>query len=194
MAIEHPACPQCGYDLHGIPEIRCPECGFRFDKAALRDLAEAAEYYRIAAARNVVIRTALALVLGMPFLCAVAGLRGSVLLVLLGIAYLAAFAVWVWYRDVGPHALPHLPIWFVGFAFALTLLHLLLPRVAVACGIIVLAWAWWARLRGWPALYDLRNSPSAEFRKTVQRHSLIATFVLGAATVTALLAWAATPL
>ena len=94
MEKEHPACPQCGYDLHGIPEIRCPECGFRFDKAALRGLAEEAEHCRLTAARTVVVRTALALVLGMPFLCAIAGLRGSVLLVVLGIAYLAAFAVW----------------------------------------------------------------------------------------------------
>ena len=191
MEPEHPACPHCGYDLHGIPEIRCPECGFGFDKAALRDLAEMAEYCRLAAARTVVVRTALALVLGMPFLCRVGGLHGSALLALLGITYLAAFVVWVWCQDVGPHALPYLPVWLVGFAFVLTVLDMLLPRVAVAGKIIVLAWAWWARLRGWPALYDRRNSPSAAFRKTVQRHSLIASSVLVGATVVALIGWAA---
>ncbi len=35
-------CPQCGYDLRGIPEERCPECGFGFDVPALRDLAQRA--------------------------------------------------------------------------------------------------------------------------------------------------------
>lgn len=25
-------CPACGYDLRGLPEPRCPECGERFDR------------------------------------------------------------------------------------------------------------------------------------------------------------------
>lgn len=27
-------CPGCGYDLHGLPEPRCPECGRPFERAA----------------------------------------------------------------------------------------------------------------------------------------------------------------
>ena len=30
-------CPLCGYDLRGLPEDRCPECGHAFDPASLRD-------------------------------------------------------------------------------------------------------------------------------------------------------------
>jgi hypothetical protein len=26
-------CKKCGYDLHGLPETRCPECGSNFDPA-----------------------------------------------------------------------------------------------------------------------------------------------------------------
>lgn len=33
-------CPQCGYDLFGIPEDRCPECGFGYQRAAIRNLAD----------------------------------------------------------------------------------------------------------------------------------------------------------
>ena len=38
-------CPRCAYNLHGIPEHRCPECGFGFDRPAVRDLAD--EYVRV---------------------------------------------------------------------------------------------------------------------------------------------------
>lgn len=31
-------CPDCGYDLRGIPEGACPECGFRYDRQAVRSL------------------------------------------------------------------------------------------------------------------------------------------------------------
>jgi hypothetical protein len=30
-------CPMCGYDLRGLPEARCPECGLRFQWDELRD-------------------------------------------------------------------------------------------------------------------------------------------------------------
>lgn len=30
-------CPACAYNLYGIPPRRCPECGFRYDRAALLD-------------------------------------------------------------------------------------------------------------------------------------------------------------
>ncbi len=32
-------CPRCGYNVRGIPEDRCPECGFGFQRAAIRSLA-----------------------------------------------------------------------------------------------------------------------------------------------------------
>jgi hypothetical protein len=36
-ADEHLACPLCDYDLRGLTEARCPECGYAFDWAELRD-------------------------------------------------------------------------------------------------------------------------------------------------------------
>lgn len=32
---EHPACSECGYNLTGLVEARCPECGRPFDEADL---------------------------------------------------------------------------------------------------------------------------------------------------------------
>jgi hypothetical protein len=34
---EHLACPLCDYDLHGLVDPRCPECGYAFTWAELRD-------------------------------------------------------------------------------------------------------------------------------------------------------------
>jgi hypothetical protein len=34
---EHVSCPLCEYDLHGLVEPRCPECGYRFDWPDLLD-------------------------------------------------------------------------------------------------------------------------------------------------------------
>src|SRR3954470_18282871 len=38
-------CPICDYDLRGLPEPRCPECGFRFTWEELRDPRRHAHRY-----------------------------------------------------------------------------------------------------------------------------------------------------
>lgn len=39
-AATHIHCPQCGFDLHGLPDDhRCPECGFGYQKQAIEQLA-----------------------------------------------------------------------------------------------------------------------------------------------------------
>ncbi len=35
MKCDSLCCPRCGYDLRGLPEPRCPECGEPFDPAEL---------------------------------------------------------------------------------------------------------------------------------------------------------------
>lgn len=44
-------CPICEYDLHGLPEPRCPECGFAFDWADLqREQEEYPDFFETARA------------------------------------------------------------------------------------------------------------------------------------------------
>ncbi len=47
MSKEHLYCTQCGYNLRGIPENRCPECGFGYDRGAIRgpSISEACNRY-----------------------------------------------------------------------------------------------------------------------------------------------------
>lgn len=42
-AIKPGHCRECGYDLEGLPESRCPECGSSFDPEELFDTEEAGE-------------------------------------------------------------------------------------------------------------------------------------------------------
>lgn len=45
-------CPRCGYDVTGLPQPRCPECGCRFDPALL-EFRRAASYRLWQAFRDV---------------------------------------------------------------------------------------------------------------------------------------------
>ncbi|MCC7292554.1 MAG: hypothetical protein IT449_10890 [Phycisphaerales bacterium] len=91
-------CPQCGYDLRGIPEERCPECGFGFDVPALRDLAHRAALMVMGAYEAVFWRGAwligfsIAPVLPIPF-----GFYSSAA----GAAVLVVVAVWLLQREYG---------------------------------------------------------------------------------------------
>ena len=42
---ENLVCPLCDYDLRGLTEARCPECGYTFDWADLRDPARRKHKY-----------------------------------------------------------------------------------------------------------------------------------------------------
>ncbi|MFQ5424986.1 MAG: hypothetical protein ACE5F9_13540 [Phycisphaerae bacterium] len=53
-------CWQCGYDLRGLAEPRCPECGFRFDLDAVRDLNQGWCLDRLHGLRNATLLLAAA--------------------------------------------------------------------------------------------------------------------------------------
>lgn len=86
-------CPQCAYDLRGIAEERCPECGFGFDVPALRDLAQRAALMVMSAYQAVfwrgvwLIGFSIATALPCP-LSLLSGAGGVVALVVVAIALL----------------------------------------------------------------------------------------------------------
>ena len=125
MEEHHLVCPKCGYDLHGIPEVRCPECGFRYDHEALKSLADSTYWVRLAAAREVIVRAAIAAALMIPIAAESIGAAGFTLLVTAAAAYLAAFAVSILATDAykGPESLVGLLALFVGLGVGFGLFH-----------------------------------------------------------------------
>ncbi len=47
-------CTQCGYNLRGIPENRCPECGYGYNRGAVRSESVFEAFNRYAASRNAI--------------------------------------------------------------------------------------------------------------------------------------------
>ena len=110
------ACPQCGYDLFGIPQARCPECGFGFDYAALRHFASTNSLTRYLAARAVITWAGVALACTVPALVQRLQFHGVTATLLIFFAYLAGFAVWYVFSNVydGVAPLPVILAMFVG--------------------------------------------------------------------------------
>ncbi len=180
MDSEHLSCPQCDYDLYGIPELRCPECGFRFDRAALKDLAACADWQRWAVARDVIVRTGWAVPLAIASIAGGPWMPGPTLVVLCFAAYIAAFIVWVvltggWQPQQAPTPLS--VRFFVGL-FGLAYLVFIFPGLAVYVAAIPLGSAAVTRLYFWPKLAPEANVSDSSLRQSVARHSVVADFVL----------------
>lgn len=184
---EHLACPKCGYDLHGIPEARCPECGFGYDAAAIRAMAVHAESMRFGAARKLTGRATIVVAFALPVACVRFGADGWTALWIAVVAYLTAFVTWV-LVTVAYRGLASVPGLFAllagtGMAFGFTLL--LFPIFSVAGSLLVLPFAWRIRLRHWLPLPPPGNGHSAELRRSVDRYSRAGTLLLIVATLLA---------
>ncbi len=190
MLEEHLACPKCGYDLHGIPEVRCPECGFRYDAAALRSMAVSAAWLRLVTARDLIVQAAIAAALVVPAACDRLGVAGWADVGVSAGAYVGAFLAWMLFTDAyrGLASVPHLVALFaaaaVGFAFVVASL----PVVALGIGVANLVFAWFIRLRDWSTSFAPTNVGSAELRRSAAHHSLGGMLVLIAASLLVLIA------
>ena len=187
---EHLTCPKCGYDLYGIPEVRCPECGFRYDAAALRTMAASAEWTRLATARELTVRATLAVVLALPAVCNAFGILGWAQFGVVAVAYVIAF--WTWALLTGAYqglaSIPGLLTLFVAVAVGAGRAFQYVPGLALVAGVIALGLAWIVRLRDWPTLLPSANIRFAELRRLVLRYSLASTLLLIVASLLVLLA------
>ena len=179
-------CPNCGYNLFGIPQIRCPECGFRYDHAGIAALAED-EILRSYWAKLVITRTAFALAFAVPALTKLMHLSPlsnylAVLTILLGAVILrqrlvAATPYKFW------EALP-LACFCVVARASLACGLVLLPQVGPLIATVILADGWF---------YFLRRLSRQSYRTLslpdqLQRHLAILTTWAGAGLTTASLA------
>ena len=51
-------CPQCGYNLRAIPENRCPECGFGYNRAGIESLSKYRGAASFEASREIIVFSA----------------------------------------------------------------------------------------------------------------------------------------
>ena len=187
---EHLTCPNCGYDLYAIPEVRCPECGFRYDAGALRSIVASEDWIRFTAARCIIVRTALAAALAFPAACERIGVSGWAQFWLVAVAYVATFLTWVVVSDSygGLVSVPNLLRLFVVLVFSLRFILGFLPLLSLVGSIVALALAWVVRIRDWPALSPPETVRSPIWRRPIERYSLAATSILILATTLVLIA------
>ncbi len=189
--IKHLVCPQCGYDLHGIPEFRCPECGYGYDRAALRSLAGQADWDRLASAQAVTWRAGLAVALAVEPLAVRCGVGLFIRIALVVGVFLTICIAWAiltrgfdgWLSSTSAYLL----VWRVALLLAVTMVGV--PVLAALAALVLVAWGWLIRLWDWPALMPAGNAPLPQFHTSVGRQSTAATVGLCAATIMWFLAW-----
>ena len=176
---EHLACSGCEYDLHGIPEVRCPECGFRYGAAALKSIAADAEWLRKATAYEIIMRAVIGGGLILP--AAIVGLLDSDGCFLIAVVF-GQILTWGFVAIVG-RLLELVPIRFILLAlviwFAGVFSDVFRMMMGVA-GLVFLVSAWDLRLRGWPRL-----APESNCRYPLLRQDAIRTGHAGLAALIA---------
>lgn len=182
---KHLACLECGYDLHGIPEVRCPECGFHYDAKALVWVATFDEAARLAAARILIARATMAAALTLPGGCLGVGFGGWGTAFLLSVCVLGAFITWAAYTDHydGIESIPFLSIIFSGAVVFYWLGLIIFPLGLLIYGAFVLLTAWVIRLRHCPAPPPPSNVRYADLHLSAQRQCLVGDMLLVAATL-----------
>lgn len=138
-------CPNCSYNLFGIPQVRCPECGFHYDYAGIAALAIDESLCRRYCVKLVITRAAFALAFAAP------GLTGLLHLPLLP-SYLAVLTILLGVLVLRQHVfattpctfwetLPLACLCFVALGSLASIL-LMLPQVGSLIATAILADGW----------------------------------------------------
>ena len=179
---EHFICPQCEYDLHGIPSERCPECGFGFDLEALRSIAVSDGMSRLEIAEKVVVRASLVIALLVPTVATWCSVPPLISLVLGQLAVVVAVFVWVMVSDgVGLENVFNIVLVMLLFTFSCGMMLISKANILLCAAILVTAWL--LRLREWPPLPPASNVGSPYLHSSVVSMSKWAEGLLVTATV-----------
>jgi len=87
-------CLQCGYDLRGIPEQRCPECGYGYDHTAIRALALEECWLQDCSYRKITRFSVMAAALSMPSFCWAVKLRPTLIFLSVVMSLLIGILFW----------------------------------------------------------------------------------------------------
>jgi len=191
---EHIKCPKCDYDLYGLQELRCPECGFHFTISALKTMMAVSEGQRLASAQMVICLAAFATAIGV-FVVAKGLAVPLVALILLGAAgYTWAFVTWVEVTDryYGSEALPELLKLYIcaGSIGGLVLIRFPQLMLWIMTGLCIAAWI--VFIYSWPKLPERDKPRHQDFNRHVHRYSRYAVGLITFATILTFLAWALT--
>ncbi len=170
---DHVICPKCGYDLFGIPERCCPECGFAYDGAAIRMLAIDEGWDELKGWLWIIVRCGLALVAIIPVLVARLDWGEWDWLLMRGLSFVLLIGAVCLYDRYAP---PVAPTWLNSDGIPMFWLF-----VWIGSGAVVLLLAWIGRWVGtlltiwaWMPLTRLqRTSPFAERSLSTQDQRLL---------------------
>lgn len=181
-------CPECGYDLRGIPERQCPECGFGFERAAIEAWAQiwsedAHESYHAAQRRAF-----LALLLVLPATpTRLWEQLGPPVAILAAACLVAASARTVRSLRLFERSL----VLAVGLVIAFLILRTAerIAAVAALAATVATGAAWIALMAAPPAPAYLPEALTPPHKHWLSRARVTAWVVVGAATLASLLAW-----
>lgn len=185
-------CPSCGYNLYGIPEERCPECGLRYDLRAVRTLGRVAHHQLVDNACHVTVWSVLAIgLVSAPILLAFRGSEGFALLVCLvvmlagivlrRVLYSAALVDW---RD-NPAAIL---VSAMACFFAATASSQL-PICARIVATAILAGLWWIHTGSDDRFEFADQSVPTAYRREFVRFHRLSWAALGVATIFVIAGW-----
>lgn len=175
-------CPQCGYNLRGIPENRCPECGFGYDRGAIRAQAISEACNRHAALRHVMGYAIFAATCALVYLVSRTRLN-------LTLGFVLALALIVFAilprstRIADPHLwVPESPF-FYWLLLPLALFLWGLTGMAVIAAGVGLVMGWLTCLEDLKAMRLTSGNLSEELQRHLKRYRIASTVILCGATV-----------
>jgi ribosomal protein L37E len=192
MDAAHLFCPQCGYDLFGIPEERCPECGFGYDHHGIRIISHYYHDQRRALERRCIVLAGFGVALASSPLSRSAslcltdrmGLVGGGLLVTLLVGWMLNWPRREWISWLGMCSLPAVALFVL--VTGLLVLHPEFARVlatlaAIGTGLVCL---------GLPEEFPFAAlNLDPKYRRFVNVHDYAAAGMLGTCWLLAILSW-----
>jgi hypothetical protein len=184
-------CPKCSYWLRGIPEHRCPECGFGFDHQGVDHISAVDMEARDKHSRKATIRATFSIALGLsPMMTR----HGSPWLVRLGVAtsaLLIAYALYRRYSEVPPWQGLRIFSGILAWAGVIFVAEIVAsaPEVGAVSATILCVAAWYAWLMSPQRFPYSVLTGTREERRVVVGRAWIALAMLAGSSIAVVMTW-----